>query len=490
MKRYLIAAALLLAGCGGLPRSLRQDIASENEKLKQAEDQLARSQKTVKENLAHAPELFQGTPVLTEWPARFRSAQSRLDNAKSDSRELAKIKSGNRETIARADRLLSDERHMRQSAVEEAQAVEAEANHWLDFQQNQPHYRAKMQSEYEAVRAVDFASTEKVIAKAGQDWPGKKADLDNRLTSLKSEQQNALAQWQATQTGSPSVATLIQAEEVLARESANLPREAAQLTAMSGQLYDAWDKVLEDLDVAHEGGDTRYREKLKIVKTHFVDVPAKKTELSNDVRWVDVSPGAYHSVENDLGMAISHKDAGLYDSEAKNIAQPPGYAYIAPPEVGSNQYGYWTHNEHGSFWTFLPQYLIMRELFWGHDYRPVVVNDYRGYYNASRLGRTYYGNETPAAPPKYGTHGTFTQQRYSGSRYVQSGGFRSSEYASRRSSSGTAPRAAPAPSRSNEGKRFGSGGGSFSPRSQPSGKRFGSGGGSRPSAPRSFGRRR
>src|SRR5271165_4711251 len=111
----------------------------------------------------------------------------------------------------------------------------------------------------------------------------------------------------------------------------------------------------------------------------------------------------------------------MYDSEAQNTAQPAGFAYIAPPSVGSNQYGYWSHTDHGSFWTFLPQYLIMRELFWGHDYyRPIVVNEYNSYYNAYRGGHTWYGQESPAAPPKYGSHGTVTQQHYSASRYVQS----------------------------------------------------------------------
>jgi len=67
----------------------------------------------------------------------------------------------------------------------------------------------------------------------------------------------------------------------------------------------------------------------------------------------------------------------------------------------------------------------------GHSYRPIVINEYNGYYNAQRSGRTWYGQETPASTPKYGSHGTFTEQRYAGSRYVQSGGFKGSAYASR-----------------------------------------------------------
>ena len=68
--------------------------------------------------------------------------------------------------------------------------------------------------------------------------------------------------------------------------------------------------------------------------------------------------------------------------------------------MGSNQYGYWSHSGGESVWTFLPQYLIMRELLWGHSYRPIYVNEYNGYQTAQRSGRTYYGQETPASSPK------------------------------------------------------------------------------------------
>ncbi len=242
----------------------------------------------------------------------------------------------------------------------------------------------------------------------------------------------------------------------------------------------------------HQGNETLYREKVKLVRTHFAEAGDRAPQTSTEERWVETSPAAYQAVENDLGMAISHKDAGLYDSEAQNTAQPAGFAYIAPPSVGSNQYGYWSHDDRGnSFWTFLPQYLIMRELFWGHSYRPIVVNEYNTYYTYQRTGRTYYGNESPAAPPKYGSHGTFTQQRYSSSRYVQSGGFRNSAFASGGSAGQTrqTPQAVPsggqrfgsAPADSSQGRRFGNPAGGA-----PSGKRFGGSPGPRPSG-KSFG---
>ena len=517
MKRTIpfIAAAVLLTGCAGLPRSLRDEIASENDRIEQAKKQLKRTESTIKDDLAQKPDLFKGTRVETEWPARLNSAKSKLDRAEATRRDLEKVRSGDRQSVMKAEGLLSDERRFRQSAIDEAVAVEGEASRWLDFQRNLPHYLTRMQQEHDQIRTLDITPVAQVVEKAERDWPNKKSDLDSRLNAIRSAPDRAEQQWQATESArqdaaaghatGAEIATLIEADNTLADASTDLTRHADELKALSGQLYDSWDKILEDLEVTNEGRDAIYREKLKTVRTHFDDVADKKTETSSDVKWVDVSPVSYRAVERDLGMAISHKDAGQYDSEAQNIAQPPGYAYIAPPDVGHNQYGYWTHNDSGSFWTFLPQYLIMRELLWGRGgYQPVVINEYNSYYNARRAGQSYYGQVTPQAPPKYGTHGTFTQQHYANSRYVQSGGYKSSAFSSHPSAAPApaSPRYSGSPNDSSQGKRFGHppdepsaghrfGSGGSEP---PSGRRFGNGGsGPRPaprSAPRSFGRRR
>lgn len=527
----LIAAALVLTGCAGLPRSLRQEIASEGDKLEQAKKQISRTESTIKEDLAKKPDLFRNTRVETEWPARLSAAKSKLDRAGQTRRDLEKIHSGDRQSVLKAESLLSDEHRLRQAAIDEAAAVEGEATRWLDFQRNLPHYLARMQQEHDSMKTLDLAPVTQVVEKAERDWPAKKSDLDSRLNAIRSAPDRAEQQWQATTTAredaaagkatGAEIATLIEADNVLADASTGLTRHADELRALSGQLYDSWDKILEDLEVSNQGRDAVYREKLKTVRTHFVDVADKKTEISSDVKWVDVSPISYRSVERDLGMAISHKDAGLYDSEAQTIAQPPGYAYIAPPDVGRNQYGYWSHNDGGSFWTFFPQYLIMRELLWGRgSYQPIVLNEYNSYYNARRVGKSYYGQETPQAAPKYGTHGTFTQKQYSNSRYVQSGGFKSSAFSTHPDASPApnAPRYSGSPNDDRQGKRFGRtqdepsqgrrfGNGSNS--EQPSGRRFGNGGSSEPpsqgrrfgnggssprpaprSAPRSFGGRR
>jgi hypothetical protein len=505
----MLLVASLCIDCGGLPRELREQIAAEKESLQHTEKQLQQSQNTVRDDLAHSPDLFKGASVATAWPARLQSARGLLTRANDDLQQLDKLaRNGRPEDVRRAQAMLGDERTLRQKALSESESVATDANSWLDFERNLPHYLSTMQHEYDDIHAVDLTPTAETVQKAGQDWPGKKADLDGRLAALRQLPDAAETQWRATAAArqdvaagtakGPEVATLIEANDVLERDDNQLTHGADELRARCGQLYNAWDKVLADLDVEHHGGETVYREKLNTVRTHYTDVAAKKTEISSDTEWMDVPAPTYHAVENDLGMTIAHKDAGQFDSEAQNQPQPPGFAYIAPPSVGSNQYGYWTHSGGESVWTFLPQYLIMRELLWGHSYRPIYVNEYNGFQAARSAGRVYYGQSTPSAPPKYGSHGTFTAERYASSRYVQSGGYAGSGYASNRSAGAARPEARssePGSGRSSApessaGKRFGGGSNGQKFGGSSSGQRFGTPR-SAPRMPgRSFGRRR
>jgi len=489
----LAGAALVLASCSGLPRTLRSQIASERQNLQQAQKQLAQALDTVKGDLAHSPDLFRNAATPQKWTGQLDSARATLDRANNDLKDIDRV------TAQRAEQLLDETRRLRQSALRDAESAEADANNWLDFEKNQPHYLAVMQREYDHAQGVDLTPVSTVVQKAEQDWPAKKSALDERFAALKRSEDDAQMQWTSTAaarqdsmagkaTGA-EVATLIQANDALARDEDNVTHGADALRAACGQLYDSWDRILADLEVAHRGNELVYSEKVNTVRTHYTDVAAKKTEVSSQNQWVDVSAPQYRAVENDLGMVIAHKDAGQFDSEAQTTAQPPGFAYIAPPGVGSNQYGYWTHQGGQSVWTWLPQYLILRELLWGHSYRPIYVNEYYGYQTALRGGRTWYGEASPNAPPKYGSHGTFTQQRYASSRYVQSGGYSSSGYANRafpnqsggstvsRPQSGFLPRSTPEESTPGVGKRFGGSSG---------GQRFGSGSGA-PSAGRRFG---
>ena len=193
---------------------------------------------------------------------------------------------------------------------------------------------------------------------------------------------------------------------------------------------------------ARGSGDARdYDQKIRTVKTH-VD-GRRREDRGHHVRraWVDV-PETYDAMRNDLGMAVEHKPAGKYDSEAERVAQPAGFAYMAPPGQASNQYGYWDHRDGRDFWVFYGQYALMRDLLFNHDYRPLDRCEWEGYRSYQSRGQTYYGHDS-ASGQKYGTHGAPTQQRYSGSSYAQSGGFKDSQYAAKRGGFGGSKYASP-----------------------------------------------
>ena len=91
-----------------------------------------------------------------------------------------------------------------------------------------------------------------------------------------------------------------------------------------------------------------------------------------------------------------------------------GFAYVAPPAQGSNQYGYWNHQRQ-------PELLGLVSAVPGPArpaLQPLLSAAERG--RVLRLpldwrnGRTYYGYERSGGTtiPKYGSNGTHTQQRY------------------------------------------------------------------------------
>jgi hypothetical protein len=497
-KLAITASALLLlfACIGGLPGSLRRDIAGEHDKLQRAQHQVDQSAQTLQDDLTKNPDLFANTPGPAQWTATVAAAREKLKSAQDADLELQDVNKQNRgRERDLAERLLAKERHLRAAAFTDAHNAEKAAADWLAYAHNLPANLDKMKRAYDSVHGADLAPVATVVDKAEQDWPSKKDALEIRLSDLRELPRAADKEWDASASArqdaaagkvtGADLATLIETDKDLDRDADAIHSQSDELRALSGQLYNSWDKILIDLDASRDGRDRSYRERIKTVTTHITDVASHKSETSANEAWVNVSAPAYHAVEDDLGMAIAHKDAGLFDSEAQTTPQPAGFAYIAPESQGSNQYGYWTHSDGHTFWTFLPEYLLMRELLWNHDYRPVVIEEYRGYRTALSSGRSYYGQATPASPPTYGTRGTFTQTHYANSRYMQSGGFRASGYASHPDHSpsgfgGFGQRSASPSSDNGAGKRFGSGVGS------PPGRQFGRS----PGAGRRFGGRR
>ena len=484
-----LIVVVLLAGFDNLPRPLRADIKAEAQQLPQTASQFQADQAEVTRDLSSDPDLFRAHNMSTVFPSRFQIAAKELDGAQRDSAELDKLlKANRRQDRDQAERLLTEERALRTGALNEASAMQTEAQHWLDLKRNLPTELTQMQSDHETLDHWDFAPITTTIDRAETDWPAKKSDLAARLAALRAIPADGDQAWQASDamwrqaeaknyTGL-DYATLLTSAETLHNDVAILPVRTAELQSLDGQLYTTWDKILIDLRDRKSGGMRDYEEEIKLVRTKLVDASGTKGDTTSEENWVEVPKATYAVAEKNVGMAIAHKPAGKYDSEADEVAQPAGFAYMAPPGQ-RNGYGYWEQRDGGSFWVWYGQYALLRDLLWGHSYQPIPSREWEYYRTARSSGQTYYGHDEGGAP-KYGTHGTFTQQHYGESRYVRSaGGFGSSKYATGGYKSG----------QGTVGKTFGSSrspGSTFRPRSAPS---FGRGF-RMPSAGRRFGRRR
>jgi hypothetical protein len=440
-----------------LPGDVRAQIDSERSALAAAPNQVKAAQDTVAREIQAEPALFTSIAASQQWPGRFQQASGALQSARGDMDELTRIeKQGHHSDQQRAQALLSHERSLRTSAISQAGAVQTEAAHWIERKQHLPEEVQEMERSYRSIHSFDLAPLTAAVEKAEADWPEKKSDLASRLSAVTEVVARDDNLWQSTAAARTQAASgnvsgadlggLLSASDELKTSAAALSQKSDELKTLTGQLYDSWDKVLVDMETRGIGRARAYDQKVRTVRTHL-------GATTSEEKWVDVSPATYNAMRNDLGMAIEHKPAGKYDSEAEHVAQPAGFAYMAPPSQGSNQYGYWDHRDGQSFWVFYGQYALMRDLLFNHSYRPLPRDEYEDYRSWHNRGQTYYGRDFEAggSAPKYGTNGTATQERYSGSTYSHNGGFHDSPYASKSGSFRDSPYA----SRSDSGRTFG-----------------------------------
>ena len=464
---------VLFAGLDNLPRKVRAEISQEAQQLQQAQTQFKSAQDEVTHDLASDPDLFRAHNMNAVFPERFRGAQRELVAAQSDAAALDRLaKANRRQDTDQAQRLLKEESAQRAAAMNQAAAIQAEAQHWIDMKRHLPDELKQMAADHQALEHWDFAPVTAVVTRAETDWPQKKSDLETRLAALKAMPADGEKAWDASapmrrQAESNNLAGLDYADlltdaQTLHDDVTAIPARTTEIESLTGQLYTSWDKVLADLRDRKSGGLRDYEEEVRTVKTKFPDSTGKDGVTTSDESWVEVSRSSYEVGEKNIGMSIAHKPVGKYDSEADEVPEPAGFAYMAP--VGDrNQYGYWEHRDGGNFWVWYGQYALLRDLLWGHSYRPIPSYEWESYRTARNYGQTYYGHDEATGAPRYGTHGTFTQQHYSDSRYVRSsGGYSSSKYASGSLRKGEG----------GEGHTFGSGSrpssGGFKPRSSPS----------------------
>ncbi len=479
---------VLFAGLDNLPAAARHRIDSERTALAAAQTQAQAAKKDIDARKTADPDLYNNLAVSGQWATEFTGADRQLESAAHDVELLTAMEKQNRrQDRDRVEALLGEERGLRTGAVTQAANVQKDAAHWAGLKDRLPQTLQEMERNYAAVKAYDLAPIGAAVQKAETDWPEKQSDLDLRLKSLTGRVSDSAHYWDTSadarkQAASGNLANLsytplLVAADYIGRTNAELPKQADDLKALTGQLYDNWDKLLVDMETRGIGTSKEWDQKLRTVRTHLDSPTAKAGTTTSDDRWVQVPRPTYQAMEKDLGMAIEHKPAGKYDSESERVAQPAGFAYMAPPGQ-TNQYGYWEHRDGRDFWVFYGQYALMRDLLFGHGYRPLERGEWDSYRDYQSRGQTYYGND--GSGQRYGTAGSTTQERYSGSSYAQSGGFKDSKYASKSGSFRDSQYASPA-TRQGESAAPKSFGRNVSP-SAPSVRSFKPA----PAAPRSF----
>ena len=467
----VLIVVVLFAGLDTLPRGVRAQIDTDRAALASAQTGLRSAQDEVTRESQSEPDLFHAVSTTGHWTDHFGEAAGALQGAARDMDELARIEKQNRrQDRQRAESLLSHERDLRAKALAEASGVQKEAAQWGDWKRQLPQTLQGMERDHQAIHAVDLAPVTATVQKAETDWPEKKPDLDSRVAAVRGAASQSDSLWQSTDAPRRQVAAgnytgldfavLLAAADSLKTSAATLPQKTAEVQSLSGQLYDSWDKLLVDMEIRGIGTAREYDQQIRTVRTHLTDASAKTGVTTSEEKWVGVPRTTYEAMRGDLGMAIEHKHAGLFDSESERVAQPAGFAYMAPPTQASNQYGYWEHRDGRSFWVFYGQYALMRDLLFNRGYQPVERGEWEGYRTYQGRGQTYYGQDSGASAPKYGSQGSATKNRYSGSTYAKGGGFRDSQYASKpggyRDSKYASPMARD-PNADHSPKRFGSG---------------------------------
>ena len=460
----VLIVVVWFAGLDNLPRGLRSQIDSERTALAAAQNDLRGAQDEVLRNLQTEADLFRAIPASEQWPEQLSKNLGDLQLAAHDMEQLTTLQKQNRrQDREQVESLLTQERTLRTAATGQAAAIRKEAAHWVDAKNHLPEELQKMEKDYGVIHNFDLAPLTAAVQKAESDWPDKQTDLESRLNAVRGIESQSDSLWQSTLDSRKAVVAgdiahvdipaLIGAADSLRTAAADLPKQSADLQALSSQLYNAWDKILVDMETR----GSEYQQKIRTVNTHFADANSKQGDISSDEKWVPVSQAVYDADKQDLGMAIEHKAAGKYDVEAERTAQPAGFAYIAPPSQGSNQYGYWEHRAYGQdFWVFYGQYALLRDLLFNRQYQPIPRYDWEGYRTYQSRRETYYGGSaTNGGGARYGTQGTATQERYSGSKFAQRGGFKDSKYAAKSGSYSDSKYASPQGDRTP--RQFGSG---------------------------------
>lgn len=425
---------------GGLDDTLRARASAELKNYKQAGRQFSSLRANIEQILSEEPKLFSAQSLDAVWKDRLNQAASELSKTETTATQLQMLLEENDSEKSNAVGAASSKlTAARIAALSEATEIHNAAKRLVTFKREVKQNVAQMAKEVAAIQQVDLQPVQAKVEQAVADWPDKKSDLEKRLASLVNAREEATELWEATsatrrqveedtsQLTDQNVVQLAQAATRLGEIRKLLGSGPTQVAALIDQLYWSWDKTLVDMEI-REGLDVTFRQKFETVRirAQLEETPEEPAERKKSEAWETVNKAEFEQLKDKLGMVVAHKDAGKYDHEATDLVQPPGYAYMCPPDQHRNRYGYW-HTAHGrSMWRYHNHYGFMPGL-WGMGRHRVTGGMYNGYSSSLRSGSTFFGSG-PSGMPLYGSDGTTTRQHYASSRYVQTNGFKNTRY--------------------------------------------------------------
>ncbi len=415
MSRAAWAGILLLgAGLGLAAYFLTRGIeASTLEAVKAAEQavegdaaSLERAHGDFVRIVGQAPDYLEGQPDIAAARKDFEARRAKMAEAKAVLTEQIPplIESGDYENNDRVVMLAQKAAATSSQAVGGVSKNAGTARRLLRYKTDHATLMQTARAQVTAAASLGAegdTALENQIQLAATRYPEAKPKLDARLTDMKRhaaqiaksgadlERLAAAASIDYVAAGKTADA-VIQGGDKLAKMRADIESDIADL----GKSVD---KILEDMK--EENG--RYYHQYKVVENG----------VARTTGWEEVTRSVYQQHREHLGMAIYSKPEGKLASEAETVAAPPGYNY-----VGNERYGRWERRNGQEFWVFYGKYSLMRDLLWGGGgrYRSVPRTSYRSYRSTIGSGKPFYGTKK-----QYGSKGTVTKTRYSGSNYYK-----------------------------------------------------------------------
>ena len=431
----LIVGGIVLAvsvATSGLPSRTRTLAETETRNFDTARAELKRTTAEVAKALTDEAAFFKSYAPSAEWPAALKKLEADLAAAWKHRDEVdTLLAKDDRDDRGKIEELLDTLRAARLAASAGSAEIGQTCRKLLEFKKQSKQKAEQVAADYQAVGALKTDGLKAKIDKAVVDWPNKKADLERRLAAVEAERKRAAKIKTDSQPildlaakgtlPGDKVVVLFQASRDMAAIRASVTAAARQLPSLIEQLNWSWEKVLADMEI-REGHLVTFHHKIQTIRTPALAKEGDKVTPKESSSWGQVTKARYEAMKNHLGMVVEEKPAGKYDHEAKRVTQPPGYAYIASRSRERNHYGYWHHGPTGSYWHWHRPYSYMGGYYWGRAYRPISAGDYGQYAAARSSGRTYTGGG------RYGSSGAATKSKYAASKYVRTGGFRSTQY--------------------------------------------------------------